>query len=118
MKAAAVEGAKSAKGLAAPGGIRCPHLGCKLTWNPEEETWDCPCHGSRFDKEGNLIDNPAVRNAAVEGKCAEKIIFMGNEKRSAILKDGILSMKMDPRLFALFHRSISIQEEKKVRCCR
>jgi len=39
-----------------------------LTWNPEEETWDCPCHGSRFDKEGNLIDNPAVRNAAVERK--------------------------------------------------
>ena len=68
LKAAAVEGAKSAKGLAAPGGIRCPHLGCKLTWNPEEETWDCPCHGSRFDKEGNLIDNPAVRNAAVERK--------------------------------------------------
>jgi len=68
LKAAAVEGAKSAKGLAAPGGIRCPHLGCKLTWNPEEETWDCPCHGSRFDKEGNLIDNPALKNAAVEGK--------------------------------------------------
>lgn len=49
---------------------------------------------------------------------SRKNIFMGNEKRSAILKDGILSMKMDPRLFALFHRSISIQEEKKVRCCR
>ncbi len=43
LKAAAVEGAKSAKGLAAPGGIRCPHLGCKLTWNPEEEKdWRLP----------------------------------------------------------------------------
>ena len=49
---------------------------------------------------------------------SRKIIFMGDEKEVAILKDGILSMKMDPRLFALFHRSISIQEEKKVRCCR
>lgn len=38
---------------------RCPHMGCQLTWNPEEKSWDCPCHGSRFDYDGNLIDNPA-----------------------------------------------------------
>ena len=38
---------------------RCAHLGCQLNWNPEEHTWDCPCHGSRFDCDGNLIDNPA-----------------------------------------------------------
>ena len=37
----------------------CPHLGCQLTWNPEEESWDCPCHGSRFDKHGNLLNGPA-----------------------------------------------------------
>lgn len=63
LKAAAAESAKSAKGLVAPGGIRCPHLGCKLKWNPEERTWDCPCHGSRFDSDGSLIDNPAVKHA-------------------------------------------------------
>jgi Rieske Fe-S protein len=39
--------------------IRCPHLGCQLEWNPNEKSWDCPCHGSRFDYKGNLIDNPA-----------------------------------------------------------
>lgn len=38
---------------------RCPHLGCRLEWNPDEKSWDCPCHGSRFDYAGNLIDNPA-----------------------------------------------------------
>ena len=38
---------------------RCPHLGCRLEWNPDEKSWDCPCHGSRFDFYGNLIDNPA-----------------------------------------------------------
>ena len=38
---------------------RCPHLGCQLEWNPDEKSWDCPCHGSRFDYRGNLIDNPA-----------------------------------------------------------
>lgn len=38
---------------------RCPHLGCALKWNREEHSWDCPCHGSRFDAEGGLIDNPA-----------------------------------------------------------
>ena len=38
---------------------RCSHLGCKLVWNRYEKTWDCPCHGSRFAKQGGLIDNPA-----------------------------------------------------------
>lgn len=38
---------------------RCPHLGCELSWNPDEKSWDCPCHGSRFDYCGNLLDNPA-----------------------------------------------------------
>lgn len=40
----------------------CPHMGCRLEWNPEEETYDCPCHGSRFDREGRLIDDPAQTN--------------------------------------------------------
>lgn len=39
---------------------RCPHLGCALKWNKYEHTWDCPCHGSRFTKNGQLIDNPAT----------------------------------------------------------
>lgn len=42
---------------------KCPHLGCKLEWNQNELTWDCPCHGSRFDFHGNLINNPAMRDA-------------------------------------------------------
>ena len=41
---------------------RCPHLGCQLEWNPDEKSWDCPCHGSRFDYRGHLIDNPAQCN--------------------------------------------------------
>ena len=38
---------------------RCPHLGCQLEWNPDERTWDCPCHGSRFAYDGALLDGPA-----------------------------------------------------------
>ena len=40
---------------------RCPHLGCSLNWNPQEHSWDCPCHGSRFTEDGRLIDNPAKK---------------------------------------------------------
>ena len=40
---------------------RCPHLGCALKWNKTERSWDCPCHGSRFSKDGKLIDNPATK---------------------------------------------------------
>ena len=41
---------------------KCSHLGCELHWNADESTWDCPCHGSRFDYKGNLIDSPAIKN--------------------------------------------------------
>lgn len=47
------------KGLFSRKETRCSHMGCHLTWNEEEESWDCPCHGSRYDKNKRVIDNPA-----------------------------------------------------------
>lgn len=40
----------------------CGHLGCLVSWNNLEKTWDCPCHGSRYDYMGNIITEPTVNN--------------------------------------------------------
>lgn len=39
----------------------CGHLGCLVSWNNLEKTWDCPCHGSRYDYMGNIITEPTVK---------------------------------------------------------
>ena len=56
----AVNAFDSVVGLLTPTAPRCPHLGCALKYNRAEHTWDCPCHGSRFTEDGQLIDNPAT----------------------------------------------------------
>ena len=65
-----LNGAEAAVNLLTPVRKRCPHMGCALKWNPHEHTWDCPCHGSRFEADGTLIDNPAVGNAKIN--CSQK----------------------------------------------
>jgi Rieske Fe-S protein len=40
--------------------LRCTHLGCLLRFNGAERSWDCPCHGSRFDVDGGVLEGPAV----------------------------------------------------------
>lgn len=58
---------EAVKGILKPvKGKRCSHMGCVLNWNAEEQTWECPCHGSRFDKDGALLDNPAVKGIESE----------------------------------------------------
>ncbi len=58
----AVNAYEAASSLLRFTGPRCPHMGCALQWNRREHTWDCPCHGSRFSEDGQLIDDPAVKN--------------------------------------------------------
>lgn len=58
----AVNAFESTVNLLTPTTKRCPHLGCALKWNSAEHTWDCPCHGSRFTKDGILLENPSTGN--------------------------------------------------------
>ncbi|TSJ36346.1 FAD-dependent oxidoreductase [Mucilaginibacter corticis] len=51
----------------------CTHAGCIVNWNGEERSWDCPCHGARYDIEGKVLNGPATRPLAVivqDGKSA------------------------------------------------
>lgn len=43
---------------------RCPHMGCTVAWNAGEQSWDCPCHGSRFAPDGSLLEGPAHEGLA------------------------------------------------------
>lgn len=56
----AVNIGESALHILRPTVPRCPHMGCALRYNSAEHSWDCPCHGSRFDRDGTLLDGPAT----------------------------------------------------------
>ncbi len=58
-----VNGFNAAKDLLSFNAPRCPHMGCALKRNRAEHSWDCPCHGSRFSKDGKLLEGPANQNA-------------------------------------------------------
>ncbi len=57
-----VNGLETTANLLRPTIPRCTHLGCALHWNGTEHSWDCACHGSQFDEEGAVLENPAMRN--------------------------------------------------------
>ncbi len=52
-------GAETMVNLLTPSKRVCPHMGCALKWNRAEHSWDCPCHGSRFTADGEVLNNPA-----------------------------------------------------------
>ncbi len=53
---------ETAKNMLTPSAPRCSHLGCALKWNKAEHSWDCACHGSRFSKGGEVLNNPANKD--------------------------------------------------------
>lgn len=55
-----LNGIETTANLLRPTVPRCPHLGCALKWNKQEHSWDCACHGSRFDGKGKLLNGPAT----------------------------------------------------------
>ncbi|MHB0874407.1 MAG: Rieske 2Fe-2S domain-containing protein [Anaerolineae bacterium] len=52
---------KDAQGTVTALSPKCPHQGCQVAWNAADGTWDCPCHGSRFNADGSLKNGPASK---------------------------------------------------------
>ncbi len=65
----------------------CPHLHAELKWNAETQTWDCPCHGSRFDRFGNVISAPALCGLKSHTRLAEEEAA-GKKKRRKKANEG------------------------------
>ncbi|MDQ3665062.1 MAG: FAD-dependent oxidoreductase [Acidobacteriota bacterium] len=61
----------------------CRHLGCVVGWNTLESTWDCPCHGSRFDAFGHVIQGPANSDLLEVDSAEEKDIVNAGRRRRA-----------------------------------
>ena len=64
----AANAAGAAASLLTPTAPRCPHMGCALKYNPQEHSWDCPCHGSRFGTDGQLLDNPSTSDLKLKNR--------------------------------------------------
>ena len=45
---------------------KCPHMKCSLSFNYQTKTWDCPCHGSSFDIDGNVINGPSCHSIKIK----------------------------------------------------
>ncbi|MGM9971226.1 MAG: FAD-dependent oxidoreductase [Anaeroplasmataceae bacterium] len=56
---------KAIVGLVTPKTLRCSHMGCVLVWNNKELCYECPCHGSRYDYDGKVIENPAMSDKKI-----------------------------------------------------
>lgn len=65
----AINSAEAIINLITPTVPRCPHMGCALKYNKQEHSWDCSCHGSRFDKKGRLLNNPATGDMKKSPPC-------------------------------------------------
>ena len=64
--------AASAIHLLTPTTPRCSHMCCALKWNPQERSWDCPCHGSRFTEKGHVAETPATSDLPSPDKKRKK----------------------------------------------
>jgi len=62
----------------------CPHMGCHVEWNDGEDSWDCPCHGSRFDTDGSVLHAPAVEDLESYGEADLPSIGVGVTREQSL----------------------------------
>nr|WP_295905058.1 FAD-dependent oxidoreductase [uncultured Bdellovibrio sp.] len=63
---------------------KCPHMGGVVHWNEAEGTWDCPVHGSRFNKYGEVLNGPALNNMSPEDRASDDAVERKNKKEGSV----------------------------------
>ena len=54
----------------------CAHMGCIVSWNDAEESWDCPCHGSRYSVDGQMLNAPTTKDLTKAEPVSESVVWV------------------------------------------